>query len=579
VFEKPPARAESVSAQALQPASESLAVLVVGMHRSGTSALSGVLNLLGVDLPRDLHPADEHNERGYFEGQVYIDFHERVLARIGWPSDDPLPLGDGWLRSPVAAAATEELADLLEHEFAGRPYVLFKDPRMCRLLPVWRRALADLGRPAVALLPFRHPLEVVSSLARKAETPRPHGLMLWLTYVVAAERATRGMPRAFLDYDSLMASWRDAAGRLGETLGLVWPRAAERAAPEIDRFLAQELRHQRSTRQTLSRHGIEGLCAQAWEALQALEQNPDDAAAQATLETLAARVAEPLELLAPLVVADRQRFANRTQEYHDAVWERDSLARKLAQREEILAGKDAHIEAVLEDRARAVAERDQTILQIAGERDRMSAEQQAAHAAHEEALAALERAHAGERAEAARRAEAVRREATELAAALEHERATRAALLSSTSWRATAPLRAVMGILRGRRRGAAQEPPPRTALAPATTAVASRAAAPRAATPANPQAAQRVVYVSGEPDTPGHLYRVARAAAGAHLCGAQVTCLRMDEIAARLDVIRRADILYLWRTPFTGEVPAAVDAARAAGAKVVFDVDDKIIDT
>ena len=111
MFDKPPAQAgmaENAEARAPQPGNESLAVLVVGMHRSGTSALSGVLNLLGIDLPRELHPADEHNERGYFEGQAYIDFHERLLARIGWPSDDPLPLSDDWLRSPVAAALPQE---------------------------------------------------------------------------------------------------------------------------------------------------------------------------------------------------------------------------------------------------------------------------------------------------------------------------------------------------------------------------------------------------------------------------------------------------------------------------------------
>ena len=62
------------------PARTSLAVLIVGMHRSGTSALGGVLNLLGVDTPHDLLPADQHNARGYFEPQRIIDFHEDLRS-------------------------------------------------------------------------------------------------------------------------------------------------------------------------------------------------------------------------------------------------------------------------------------------------------------------------------------------------------------------------------------------------------------------------------------------------------------------------------------------------------------------
>ena len=68
-------------------ADKSLAVLVVGMHRSGTSAVSGVLNKLGVAVPDTLHPADEHNARGYFEPQQIfsptISFTVVAMAMIG----------------------------------------------------------------------------------------------------------------------------------------------------------------------------------------------------------------------------------------------------------------------------------------------------------------------------------------------------------------------------------------------------------------------------------------------------------------------------------------------------------------
>ena len=83
----------------------SLAVLIVGMHRSGTSALSGALNMLGVAVPEDLIPADQHNAKGYFEPEKIIAFHEALLARLGSPSNDPLPMGYDWVKSPLGRVA------------------------------------------------------------------------------------------------------------------------------------------------------------------------------------------------------------------------------------------------------------------------------------------------------------------------------------------------------------------------------------------------------------------------------------------------------------------------------------------
>ncbi len=84
--------------------------------------------------------------------------------------------------------------------------------------------------------------------------------------------------------------------------------------------------------------------------------------------------------------------------------------------------------------------------------------------------------------------------------------------------------------------------------------------------------------MSGEPHTPGQLYRVARPAAAAALCGAETSWMAIDEIPGRLDEIRRADILYLWRTPFGNEIGAAVEAVRSRNGQVVFDVDDLMIE-
>ena len=307
-------------------AGDSLAVLIVGMHRSGTSAVSGVLTKLGVATPESLHPADEHNPRGYFEPRRIIDFHESLFAQLGSPSNDPLPLSYDWLDSPVGRAAVDQLADILDEEFAGRPMCLFKDPRICRLMPVWTRALERTGRRAVAVVPCRHPLEVAGSLQAKAGLSRAYSLFMWLQHVVLGERFTRGLPRSFIGYQALLNDWRGSVGKMERELDVVWPRDMMRASPEIDGFLSGALRHHQA--QSLDAHDpLHALCARAWEALAKLEANPADGAAQAALDGVAAEIESGVGLFGPLVIG----YQRETERLHEHLNRSSSDAKALDQ--------------------------------------------------------------------------------------------------------------------------------------------------------------------------------------------------------------------------------------------------------
>ena len=64
---------------------EMRSLVILGMHRSGTSALAGLVQLLGVNLGEDLLPAmPEVNEKGFFEHQEILDIHEGLLKSLGW---------------------------------------------------------------------------------------------------------------------------------------------------------------------------------------------------------------------------------------------------------------------------------------------------------------------------------------------------------------------------------------------------------------------------------------------------------------------------------------------------------------
>jgi glycosyltransferase involved in cell wall biosynthesis len=88
----------------------------------------------------------------------------------------------------------------------------------------------------------------------------------------------------------------------------------------------------------------------------------------------------------------------------------------------------------------------------------------------------------------------------------------------------------------------------------------------------------RLVYISGEPETPGHRYRVLRPMAAAKTLGAVVTCMQVEEIPARLAEIERANAVVFWRAAWNQHVASAVETARYGGAKIIFDVDDLMVE-
>ena len=221
-----------------------VAVLVAGMHRSGTSALTRLLVGLGCDAPRTRMQADPHNELGYWESSVIVDLNDAVLASAGSSWDDSGPFNPGWQASPAAAPYRERALEALEREFGDSPLFVLKDPRICRLLTFWKAVVAQFGADPCVAIPVRNPMEVAASLARRDLIEEPLGALLWLRNVLDAEASCRDDTRAFVRYDDLLANWESAAERLGRKLSIAWPRCSGRVALDIEENLPRALKHQ-----------------------------------------------------------------------------------------------------------------------------------------------------------------------------------------------------------------------------------------------------------------------------------------------------------------------------------------------
>jgi hypothetical protein len=228
-----------------KPTEQSLrqALMVLGPHRSGTSAVTGVLNLLGAELGQSLMPGDIDNERGYWENVAFVKRNDVLLRAFDICWDAPVQMPPRWNERAVAERMATILRRRVKREFGQAQMVAVKDPRLCRLAPLWMQVLEDVGYRPVHLLVVRHPREVAASLERRNGFPLEKSYLLWLQYFFDAEAATRGKPRIIVDYATLLRDWRGCVGSIGQALGVQWPKAIDSVAAQIMEFLEPALRH------------------------------------------------------------------------------------------------------------------------------------------------------------------------------------------------------------------------------------------------------------------------------------------------------------------------------------------------
>jgi glycosyltransferase involved in cell wall biosynthesis len=220
------------------------AVIVLGMHRSGTSALAGVLSLMGARLPTRLMPAGPGNPKGYFEPGHIVTIHDRILAAAGTSWAGWERIDSSWQQSEDCLPFVDELAAAVIEDYGESGLFMLKDPRMCRLMPLWFRVLERIDTQASFMLPFRNPVEVARSVRQREGLPLPHGCVVWLRCMLDAEHQTRGHQRAFLSYGDFVADPRAAITGLVASLGVDWPQPLDEVAGEIRAFVEPGLRHQ-----------------------------------------------------------------------------------------------------------------------------------------------------------------------------------------------------------------------------------------------------------------------------------------------------------------------------------------------
>lgn len=225
-------------------------VLVVGSERSGSSALAGGLQALGMHVPPPEKPADDRGQRGSGESQWVVDLHTELLERANVGPADARP--SAWFETGKINAngiPRTRVTDWLSRQFAplpdqeDEPELVLKDPRMAWFLGLWKAAAMRCDATPAHLTTLRHVTEVVGGRDRQ-----PARTAAWVNLMLHTERATRGSLRAFVRYDDLLADWTVPLFRVGNEFGLrAVTEASANSMRKVHQFLDPDLHRARHT--------------------------------------------------------------------------------------------------------------------------------------------------------------------------------------------------------------------------------------------------------------------------------------------------------------------------------------------
>ena len=225
---------------------KSVIICILGMHRSGTSLLTRILNLMGVYLGPDAHllqPLAE-NPKGFWEHEEIWKLNEDILWRLGGSWHNPPELSPGWESAAELEDLKERALTIIQTDFTDAGIWGWKDPRTCLTLPFWQQILPPM-QYAICL---RHPVEVARSLARRNDFSIGQGIYLWIVYVKQALENTRFGQRTLVFYENILNNWNMELLRLWQFLGK--PELVDETEVHnlVRNFIDKDLRHHHNSK-------------------------------------------------------------------------------------------------------------------------------------------------------------------------------------------------------------------------------------------------------------------------------------------------------------------------------------------
>mgnify|MGYP001170109874 CR=1 FL=1 len=385
------------------------ALLIAGMHRSGTSYLGECCGALGLALPRDAGGPAPDNPRGHFEPRAVVALNDAILAQQGavWLRAGrlDLPAPDAALLARMDAAVADS--------FGTARRIVIKDPRLSLTLPLWRAWLDARGIGAALLIALRDPAEVAQSLARRNGTGAEMAMLSWVRHMLSVLEHSREMPRLLVPFPGWTADPGAMLARIGALCGseadagtqaqaaaMFLPAAVHGAGPPLPDTPAARLAGAlyRALSGSMADVAPGAVCPRTPEDISVMKKEPRGGGAceagltefRARHEALVAPAAQA-EATAAAALREGQRMAATLREALTASTRQ--LAATEAQRDQGIVALRAQLAATETQRDEAVAALTAQLAATEAQRDRavesLTAQLAATEAQRDETLAAL----------------------------------------------------------------------------------------------------------------------------------------------------------------------------------------------
>jgi len=231
-------------------------IVVLGMHRSGTSAMTRALAVMGVELGnRFISTIDGVNSKGFWEDLDINAFDEELLGALKTTWYDLTPIDSVDVKVLREKGYLLRAIELIREKTKGLSTFGFKDPRVTKLLPFWKEVFSYGDFDVNYVIAVRHPLSVVRSLSKRDGFEADHSYLLWLGYTILSLTESVQRRRVLIDYDRLMRSPDNELSRIAQGLNLkILQTELESFKKE---FLDPSLRH---TNFDLNDLMLDGIC-------------------------------------------------------------------------------------------------------------------------------------------------------------------------------------------------------------------------------------------------------------------------------------------------------------------------------
>ncbi|MDX2345335.1 MAG: hypothetical protein QNK11_00475 [Legionella sp.] len=233
-------------------------IVVLGMHRSGTSAITRGLKVLGASFGHHLMPVDAGscNPKGFWEDQDIVNLNDEVLHFLGHGYYTLEPIYPAALNLSFLADFKLRAVKLLTEKMSKIDCFALKDPRMSRLLPFWRSVFEDLKLDVKYVIASRHPMSVVQSLAKRDNFSHEKSYLLWFEHVLFGLMETQGQTRIVVDYDRMMENPKRELSRVAKALDLTLDEHHPDFIEYTQEFLDATLTHTQYKPEDLSKEPL-----------------------------------------------------------------------------------------------------------------------------------------------------------------------------------------------------------------------------------------------------------------------------------------------------------------------------------